>query len=44
MEDHQEVTTTEARGGATPRVTRYVLAASLLLIIAAFVIILLFFF
>ena len=31
------VTTTEARGGATPGMTRYILAASLLLVIVAFI-------
>ena len=30
------VNTTEARGGTTPGMTRYILAASLLLIIVAF--------
>ena len=32
------VTTTEARGGSTPGVTRYVLAASLALVIVLFAI------
>ena len=30
------ITTTEARGGATPGMTRYILAASLILVIVAF--------
>lgn len=34
--DHVEVTTQEARAGATPHVTRYVLAFSLALVILAF--------
>jgi hypothetical protein len=33
------VTATEARGGATPGMTRYILAASLVLVIVAFVIV-----
>ena len=31
------LTTTEARGGATPGMTRYILAASLVLVIVAFI-------
>ncbi|WP_419810025.1 hypothetical protein [Sphingomonas sp.] len=30
------LTTTEARGGSTPGMTRYVLAASLILVVVAF--------
>ena len=42
MEDQQpeHVTTTEARGGSTPHVTRYVLGVGLVLITVIFVIIL----
>jgi len=36
-----EVTTDEARAGATPGMTRYILAASLVLIIAVFAAVLL---
>jgi hypothetical protein len=36
-----EVSTDEARGGATPGVTRYVLGASLVLVVAIFAAILL---
>jgi hypothetical protein len=36
MEPHEQVTTNEARGGATPHVTRYVLLISLILIVVAF--------
>jgi hypothetical protein len=35
----EQITTTEARAGATPHVTRYVLIFGLLLVIAAFIII-----
>jgi hypothetical protein len=35
-DDHQTVTTTEARSGSTPHVTRYVLSIGLILIIIAF--------
>ncbi|HZB69410.1 MAG TPA: hypothetical protein VE403_03505 [Sphingomicrobium sp.] len=41
MADEQEhVTTTEARAGATPHMTRYVLVVGLALVIAIFAIIL----
>ena len=33
------INTTEARGGATPGMTRYILAASLVLVIVAFALI-----
>lgn len=36
MEQNERVTTTEARQGATPHVTRYVLLISLILIVVAF--------
>ncbi len=36
MEPHEKITTTEARGGTTPGVTRYVLLISLILIVVAF--------
>ena len=35
----EQITTTEARAGATPHVTRYVLIFGLLLVIAAFIIV-----
>jgi hypothetical protein len=35
----EQITTTEARAGATPHVTRYVLIFGLLLVVAAFIII-----
>ena len=43
MADQQQehVTTTEARAGATPHMTRYVLTIGLLLVIVAFALILL---
>ena len=42
MADPQEhVTTTEARAGATPHMTRYVLTIGLVLVVAIFAIILL---
>ena len=37
----QHLTTTEARGGVTPHVTRYVLGISLVLVIIIFAVILL---
>ena len=42
MSDQQQehVTTTEARGGSTPHVTRYVLGVGLLLVVLIFAIIL----
>ena len=36
MEPHEKISTTDARGGATPGVTRYVLGISLILIVVAF--------
>jgi hypothetical protein len=36
MERPEQLTTTEARAGATPHVTRYVLAISLVLLVVAF--------
>jgi hypothetical protein len=42
MDDEtQHITTTEARAGTTPRMTRYVLGWGLFLVIVAFVLILL---
>ncbi len=43
MDDGQEqhIDTTEARGGSTPHMTRYILVWGLLLVIVAFVIVLL---
>ena len=38
----QHLTTTEARGGVTPHVTRYALGISLILVIVIFAVILLF--
>ena len=35
----EQITTTEARAGATPHVTRYVLIFGLLLVVVAFIII-----
>jgi hypothetical protein len=35
----EQITTTEARAGATPHVTRYVLIFGLLLVIVAFIIV-----
>ena len=35
----EQITTTEARAGATPHVTRYVLVFGLLLVVAAFIIV-----
>jgi len=35
----EQITTTEARAGATPHVTRYVLIFGLLLVVAAFIVI-----
>ena len=35
----EQITTTEARAGATPHVTRYVLIFGLLLVVAAFIIV-----
>ena len=35
----EQITTTEARAGATPHVTRYVLVFGLLLVIVAFIIV-----
>ena len=40
-EPTEHVTTTEARAGATPHVTRYVLGVGLLLVVAIFAVILL---
>ena len=40
-QQQEHVTTTEARAGATPHVTRYVLTIGLLLVIVAFALILL---
>ena len=40
-EQPEHVTTTEARAGATPHMTRYVLVIGLALVIASFLIILL---
>ena len=40
-EPSEHVTTTEARAGATPHVTRYVLGIGLLLVIVVFALILL---
>lgn len=37
--DSTHLNATEARGGSTPGVTRYVLVASLILVIVAFVVI-----
>jgi hypothetical protein len=37
-----ELTTEEARGGATPHMTRYILGWGLALVIAAFIIVLLY--
>ena len=39
-DDDQHVTTTEARAGATPHMTRYVLVIGLVLVIVLFAIIL----
>jgi hypothetical protein len=39
-DDQEHVTTTEARAGATPHMTRYVLVVGLALVIAIFAIIL----
>lgn len=36
MENHERLTTTEARAGATPHVARYVLVISLVLLVVAF--------
>ena len=33
---HEEISTTDVRGGSTPGVTRYVLLISLILIVVAF--------
>ena len=38
-EDQTRLNATEARAGATPHMTRYILPASLILVIAAFVLI-----
>lgn len=38
-EPTEHVTTTEARGGSTPHMTRYVLSIGLLLIVAVFAVI-----
>jgi hypothetical protein len=35
----EQITTTEARAGATPHVTRYVLIFGLLLVVVAFIIV-----
>ena len=40
VDEPQHVTTTEARAGATPHMTRYVLGVGLLLVIVLFAIIL----
>jgi hypothetical protein len=40
-EPTEHVTTTEARAGSTPHVTRYVLGVGLLLVVAIFAVILL---
>ena len=39
--EHVEVTTDEARAGATPGMTRYILGASLVLIVIVFAVLLL---
>ena len=41
VEPTEHVTTTEARAGSTPHVTRYVLGVGLLLVVAIFAVILL---
>jgi Flp pilus assembly protein TadB len=41
MDDEQHVSTTEARAGSTPHMTRYILVWGLLLVIVAFVAVLL---
>ena len=40
-DNREHVTTTEARAGATPHMTRYVLSVGLILVIIAFALILL---
>lgn len=40
MDDHEQLKTNEARGGATPHVARYVLLFSLIAIIVSFAVLL----
>ena len=40
MQGEEHLTTTEARAGATPHMTRYILPASLLLVVILFALIL----